>query len=90
MTNIWFRERTKVIDIISNVRKNEVVLGRAHQPPQIRPMDLASHHLETTTYDQGNQPNNGYWVGDPSFPGNTSRTRANGGEFSVRQVLLSV
>ena len=27
--------------------KNEVVLGRAHQPPQRRPMDLACHHLET-------------------------------------------
>ena len=40
-TNIWVR------DIISNVRKNEMVLGRAHQPPQRRPMDLACHHLET-------------------------------------------
>ena len=24
-----------------------MVLGRAYQPPQIRPMDLARHHLET-------------------------------------------
>ena len=27
--------------------KNELVLGRAYQPPQRRPMDLARHHLET-------------------------------------------
>ena len=27
--------------------KNEMVLGRAYQPPQRRPMDLARHHLET-------------------------------------------
>ena len=27
--------------------KNELVLGRAHQLPQRRPMDLACHHLET-------------------------------------------
>ena len=45
-TNIWVKERTKVIDIISNVRKNEMVLGRAYQPPQRRPMDLACHHLD--------------------------------------------
>ena len=25
---------------------NEVALGRAHQPPQIRQMDLACHYLE--------------------------------------------
>ena len=25
-----------------------MVLGRAYQPPQRRPMDLAYHHLETT------------------------------------------
>ena len=46
-TNIWVRERTKLIDIIYTVRKNEMVLGRAYQPPQRRPMDLARHHLET-------------------------------------------
>ena len=28
-------------------QKNELVLDRAHQPPQTRPMDLACHHLET-------------------------------------------
>ena len=28
-------------------KKNEMVLGRAYQPPQRRPMDLACHHLET-------------------------------------------
>ena len=27
--------------------KNEEALSRAHQPPQIRPMDLACHHMET-------------------------------------------
>ena len=27
--------------------KNEMVLCRAYQPPQTRPMDLACHHLET-------------------------------------------
>ena len=27
--------------------KNEVVLGRTHQAPQRRPVDLACHHLET-------------------------------------------
>ena len=46
-TNIWVRERTKVIDIINTVRINEMVLGRAYQPPQRQPMDLACHHLET-------------------------------------------
>ena len=46
-TNIWVRERTKLIDIIYTVRKNEMVLGRAYQPPQRRPMDLVRHHLET-------------------------------------------
>ena len=45
-TNIWVRERTKLIDIIYS-EKNEMVLGRAYQPPQRRPMDLARHHLET-------------------------------------------
>ena len=34
-------------DIISNVRKMIMVLGRAHQPHQIRQMDIKSHHLET-------------------------------------------
>ena len=37
-TNIWVRERTKVIYVISNVReKHEEVLDRAHQPPQRHP-----------------------------------------------------
>ena len=26
-------------------KKNKMVLGRAYQPPQRRPMDLASYHL---------------------------------------------
>ena len=38
--NIWVKDRTKVIDIISNVR-NDVVLSRTLQAPQRRPMDLA-------------------------------------------------
>ena len=46
-TNIWVRERTKLIDIIYTVRNIEMVLGRAYQPPQRRPMVLARHHLET-------------------------------------------
>ena len=62
-TNIWVRERTKLIDIIYTVRKNEMVLGRAYQPPQRRPMDLARHHLETiimTRKDvKGDQPSGG-------------------------------
>ena len=43
----WVRDRTKFIDIINTVRKNEMVLGRAYQLPQRRPMDLACHHSET-------------------------------------------
>ena len=48
-TNIWVRERTKVIGHRYNVHceKNEMVLGRAYQPHQRQPMDLACHHLET-------------------------------------------
>ena len=39
-------------------------LGRAYQPPQRRPMDLACHHLETITImtrkdDKGDQPSGG-------------------------------
>ena len=40
-----------------------MVLGRAYQPPQRRPMDLVCHHLETiiTTRkdDKGDQPRGG-------------------------------
>ena len=40
--------------------KNEVrLLGRAHQPPKRRPMDLAYHHLETIMtrkYEKRDQP----------------------------------
>ena len=50
-TNIWVRERTKLIDIIYTVRKNEMVLGRAYQPPQRWPIDLARHHLETIWHE---------------------------------------
>ena len=42
--------------------KNEMVLGRAYQPPQRRPMDLACHHLETIMTrkdDKGDQPSGG-------------------------------
>ena len=31
---------------------NEVVLGRAHQPPQGRPKDLACNHVETIPQGQ--------------------------------------
>ena len=46
-TNIWVRERTKLIRYNLHCEKNEMVLGRAYQPPQRRPMDLSRHHLET-------------------------------------------
>ena len=49
-TNIWVRERAKVIDISSDARKNEMVVGRVYQPPQGRPMDLSCHYLETTLF----------------------------------------
>ena len=38
-TNISVRERTKV-RYNQQCEKNEIVLGRAYQPPQRRPMDL--------------------------------------------------
>ena len=38
-TNIWVRESTKV-RYYQHCDKNEMVLGRAYQPPQRRPMDL--------------------------------------------------
>ena len=46
-TNIWVRERKKIHRYNLHCEKNEMVLGRAYQPPQRRPMDLARHHLET-------------------------------------------
>ena len=60
-TNIWVRERAKVIDISSDVRKNEMVVGRVYQPPQRRPMDLSCHYLETMTRkgDKGDHPSGG-------------------------------
>ena len=79
--NIWVRERTKVIDII-NTEKNEMVLGRAYQPPQRRPMDLAYHHLDgdhmTRKYDKGDQPSGGEttWT-------NTGATRYGGGQHKT-------
>ena len=45
--------------------KNEMVLGRAYQPPQRRPMDHACYHLETIKNimtrkdDKGDQPSGG-------------------------------
>ena len=42
-SNIWVRERTKVIAIINTVGKMKMVLDRAYQPPQRWPMDLACH-----------------------------------------------
>ena len=44
-TNIWVRERTHRYNL--HCEKNEMVLGRAYQPPQRQPMALACHHLET-------------------------------------------
>ena len=58
-TNIWVRERAKVIDIMQ-CDKNEMVLGRAYQPPQRRPKDgprgspLGDHM--TRKDDKGDQP----------------------------------
>ena len=46
-TNIWVRERNKIHRYNQQCEENEMVLGRAYQPPQRRPMDLANHHLET-------------------------------------------
>ena len=61
-TNIWVRERTKVIDII-NTKKNEMVMGRAYQPPQRRLTDgpcvsLVGDHM-TRKDDKGDQPSGG-------------------------------
>ena len=61
-TNIWVRERTKVIDIISNVSKMKRVLGRAYQPPQKttdgqRVLPLGDHM--TRKDDKGDQPSGG-------------------------------
>ena len=72
-TNIWVRERTKLIDIIYNVEKNEMVLSRAYQPPQRVPMDLARHHLDTIMTrkdDKGDQP-----IGGEMTWTNTGATR---------------
>ncbi len=49
-TNIWVRERTKV-RYNQQCEKNEMVPGRAHQPPQRRQMDLVCRRLETI-YDK--------------------------------------
>ena len=63
-TNIWVRERTKVIDIIMyTVRKMKWSWAAwAYQPPQRQPMDLTCHHLETIMTrkdDKGDQPSGG-------------------------------
>ena len=72
-TNIWVRERAKVIDISSDARKNEMVVGRVYQPPQGRPMDLSCHYLETMTRkgDKGDQPS-----GRETTWSNTGATRS--------------
>ena len=44
-TNIWVRERTKVIHIINTVRKMKWSWAVHINPPHRRPMDLACHHL---------------------------------------------
>ena len=60
-TNIWVRKKTKVIDIISNVRKMKWSwAGHIN-----RPMDHACYHLETIKNimtrkdDKGGQPSGG-------------------------------
>ena len=57
MTNIWVRERTKVIEIMSNVRKIKGSLAENINPPQRRPMDLACHHLETMRQENTTREN---------------------------------
>ena len=49
-TNIWGRERTSHN---LHCKKTEMVLGRAYQPPQRRPMDLTCHHLDDKKIRQG-------------------------------------
>ena len=48
------RERTKVINIFSNVRKMKwtCVMDMAHQPSKRRPIDLACHHVATIRQEQ--------------------------------------
>ena len=66
---------------IQHCEKNEMVLGRAYQPPQRRPMDLAYHQLETIMTrkdDKGDQPSDGEttWT-------NTGATRYGGGQHKT-------
>ena len=44
-TNIWVRDRRHGYN--QQCEKQDVVLGKAHQPPQRPPMNLACHHVET-------------------------------------------
>ena len=69
-----------------------MVLGRAHQPPQRRPMDLACHHLETIMTrkdDKGDKPSSGEttWT-------NTGATRYGSGQdikhFNYAEVIRSM
>ena len=74
-TNIWVRERTKVIDIMYT-EKNEMVLGRAYQQPQGQPKDLAGHHLETIiNYDKKKDDKGGQPSGGETTWTNTGATR---------------
>ena len=67
--------------------KNEMVLGRAYQPPQRRPMDHACYHLETIKNimtrkdDKGDQPSGGAttWT-------NTGATRSGRGLVVLDQL----
>ena len=45
-TNVCVRKRTNSHRYNQNCEKNEMVMGRAYQPPQRRQMDFACHHLE--------------------------------------------
>ena len=75
-TTIWVRERKQFIDIISNVRKYEMVLGWAHQPHQRRMSPLVDHMARKD--DKEDQPSGGEttWT-------NTG-TRSDRGQHKIR------
>ena len=66
-SNLLVRQRTKVIDIISNV-KPYVFLGIAHTPHQRRPMYLSSHHLETIRQENTTRETSQLWRRPEQIP----------------------
>ena len=62
-TNIWVNGEDKSHRYNQHCKTNEIVLGRAYQPPQRRPIYLTCHHLETIKMtrkdDKGDQPSDG-------------------------------